>query len=275
MSDNDSILVLNAGSSSLKFSVFQVKEAGTFSLPARGQIDGLGMRPRLRVKDAAGAVLADHAYDKAQARLVQDAIALTSVWLRDKCPVNLIAVGHRVVHGGAGFAEPVVISEAVYAALEQLVPLAPPHQPHNLAAIRAVFEAHPDVTQIACFDTAFHRSHSQFIDLYALPWEYYAAGIRSYGFHGLSCEFIAATLPQVAPDIDHFVRKVSKHIGALAAVLGGLMRLCSRRASVRTRLGFAVASWTPAPGSGWHPTRAPISAEDPAFRRRKVPFLPG
>ena len=192
-----SILVVNAGSSSLKFSLFRVDAADDLQLAVRGQIDGIGSRPRLTAKDDAGNTLVERDFTVAEAREVKDAIALAGAWLREQFAGEpLLAVGHRVVHGGAEYSRPVLVDETVFEALEQLIPLAPLHQPHNLAAIRAVRETQPQIAQVACFDTAFHRSHPQLADRYAIPWEYYEAGVRRYGFHGLSYEYIAATLPR-------------------------------------------------------------------------------
>lgn len=219
-----SILVVNAGSSSLKFSLFRLDATEDLQLAARGQIDGVGTRPALKVKDAAGGTLVERDLAVSEAREVKDTIILAGVWLRQQFQGEpLLAVGHRVVHGGADYARPVLVDEAVYDALERLIPLAPLHQPHNLAAIRAVRESQPQLPQVACFDTAFHRTHSQLDDLYALPWEYYEAGVRRYGFHGLSYEYIAATLPQVAPEVANG-RVIVAHLGSgasLCALRGG------------------------------------------------------
>lgn len=235
-----SILVVNAGSSSLKFSVFHVDEGENLQLAARGNIDGLGNRPVLRVKDAAGATLAERDFSVAEAGAVQDAIRLAGAWLREHFPGQpLRAVGHRVVHGGTEYAQPVLVDAAVYAALERLIPLAPLHQPHNLAAIRAVREAQPMLPQVACFDTAFHRGHPQLADLYALPLAYYTAGVRRYGFHGLSYEYIATALPHVAPEIAAG-RVIVAHLGNGAS-------LCALRAgvSVDSTMGFSPLDGIP------------------------------
>lgn len=213
-----SILVVNAGSSSLKFSLFRVEAADALRLVERGQIDGIGSRPCLTVKDQAGSILIERDFAVAEVREVKDAIALAGVWLREQLQDEpLLAVGHRVVHGGAEYSQPVLIDATVFGALEQLIPLAPLHQPHNLAAIRAVRESQPQIPQVACFDTAFHRSHPQLADLYALPWEYYEAGVRRYGFHGLSYEYVAATLSQVAPEIANG-RVIVAHLGSGASL---------------------------------------------------------
>ena len=213
-----SILVVNAGSSSLKFSLFRVEAADILQLAVRGQIDGIGSRPHLKVKDQAGSTLAERDFAVDQAPEVKDAIVLAGNWLRKHFKGEpLLAVGHRVVHGGAEYYRPVLIDTTVFTALEQLIPLAPLHQPHNLAAIRAVRESQPQLPQVACFDTAFHRSHPQLADFYALPWGYYEAGVRRYGFHGLSYEYVAATLPQVASGIANG-RVIVAHLGSGASL---------------------------------------------------------
>jgi acetate kinase len=216
--NSGSILVVNAGSSSLKFSLFRVEAADALQLVVRGQVDGISSRPRLTVKDHAGSTLVERDFAVAEAREVKDAIALVGAWLREQFKGEpLLAVGHRVVHGGAEYSRPVLVDATVFNALEQLIPLAPLHQPHNLAAIHAVCESQPQISQVACFDTAFHRSHPKLADLYALPWEYYEAGVRRYGFHGLSYEYVAATLPQVAPEIANG-RVIVAHLGSGASL---------------------------------------------------------
>lgn len=235
-----SILVVNAGSSSLKFSLFRLDAADDLHLAARGLIDGIGSRPHFKVKDAAGQTLTERDLALAEAREVRDAIGLAGAWLREQFPgEQLLAVGHRVVHGGADFSQPVRVDELVFAALEKLTPLAPLHQPHNLAAIQALRETQPKLPQVACFDTAFHRTHPQLADLYALPWEYYEAGVRRYGFHGLSYEYIASVLPRVAPAIANG-RVIVAHLGSGAS-------LCALRArkSVDSTMGFSPLDGIP------------------------------
>ncbi len=235
-----SILVVNAGSSSLKFSLFRVDDAASLHLAARGQLDGIGTRPRLKASDGAGTPLVEREIAVAEACEVKDAVALTGAWLRAQFTGEpLLAVGHRVVHGGAEFSRPVLVDAPVLAELERLVPLAPLHQPHNLAAIRMLRETQPQIPQVACFDTAFHRAHPQLADLYALPWEYYEAGVRRYGFHGLSYEYIAAALPKVAPGIAGG-RVVVAHLGSGAS-------LCAMRAgvSVDSTMGFSTLDGVP------------------------------
>src|SRR5437773_2510661 len=157
---DDYALVLNAGSSSLKFCVFQRPRGAAWRLEARGQIEGIGTSPRLSVKDEDGAKLADEKLAPS-VRNGRDAIDALAVWLRSKYGgARVLGVGHRVVHGGARFTGPTVLNKEVLAQLHELVPLAPLHQPYNLAAIEAVFERLPGVPQVACFDTSFHRGHA-------------------------------------------------------------------------------------------------------------------
>jgi acetate kinase len=231
---DDYALVLNAGSSSLKFCVFQRPEGQSWRLEARGQIEGIGTSPRLIVKDSEGRKLADDKLDAA----VRDgaaAIQALAVWLRSNYGGSrVLGVGHRVVHGGAKFTTPTVVTKEVLADLHKLVPLAPLHQPYNLAAIEAVFERLPDVPQVACFDTSFHRTHSPVADLIPLPRDVRDAGVQKYGFHGLSYEFIASVLPEAAPEIAKR-RVIVAHLGSGAS----LCALNDGR-SVDTTMGFTA-----------------------------------
>ena len=214
---DDYALVLNAGSSSLKFCVFQRPGGEGWRLEARGQIEGIGTAPRLSAKDAQGASLADEKLD-ATVRDGRAAIETLAAWLRFKYGGSrVLGVGHRVVHGGARFAGPTVVSRQVLAELYELVPLAPLHQPYNLAAIEAVFERLPDVPQVACFDTSFHRGHAAVAEVIPLPSEICKSGLRRYGFHGLSHEYIASVLPEVAPEVAAG-RVIVAHLGSGASL---------------------------------------------------------
>jgi acetate kinase len=214
---DDYALVLNAGSSSLKFCVFQRPREESWRLGARGQIEGIGTLPRLSVKGADGAKLADEQLS-GSVQNGSDAIAALAVWLRSKYSgARVLGVGHRVVHGGPRFDRPTVVTREVLAQLHELVPLAPLHQPYNLAAIEAVFERLPDVPQVACFDTSFHRGHSRVAELVPLPKDLCQAGVERYGFHGISYEYIASVLPQVAPDIAKG-RVIVAHLGSGASL---------------------------------------------------------
>jgi acetate kinase len=217
------VLVLNAGSSSLKFCVYRASDADGWQLEARGQLEGLGTSPRFSARDGAGETLDDRALDAAvvDARAGLDVLAS---WLRARFQGGrVLGVGHRVVHGGATYAAPVLVTPQVVSDLRALVPLAPLHQPHNLAAIDAVSDRLPGVPQVACFDTGFHRGHEAVADVVPLPLEIRQAGVQRYGFHGLSYEYIASVLPRVAPEIAHG-RVIVAHLGSgasLCAMIGG------------------------------------------------------
>jgi acetate kinase len=214
---DDYALVLNAGSSSLKFCVYGRPVVGSWRLEARGQIEGIGTSPRLSVKDNDGRSLANAKLDVAVSN-GRDALDYLAVWLRSRYGgARVLGVGHRVVHGGARFAGPTVVDRQVLAELCELIPLAPLHQPHNLAAIEAVFDRLPDVPQVACFDTGFHRGHSAVAEVMPLPRDLCASGLQRYGFHGLSYEYIASVLPQEAPEIAHG-RVIVAHLGSGASL---------------------------------------------------------
>ena len=229
------ILVLNAGSSSLKFSVFEVPDSGEMRARAVGQVEGLGTAPRLKVKDGDGQRVADVRWETTEVANHAQALDAIAALLRSRFEGQVLAgVGHRVVHGGADHSAPLLITAPVMEKLDTFVPLAPLHQPHNLAAIRALQQARPDLPQVACFDTAFHRSQEMVAQLYGLPYEYYERGIRRYGFHGLSYEYIAATLPSVAPEIAGG-RVVVAHLGS-----GASMCAMHHGRSVGSSMGFTA-----------------------------------
>jgi len=194
------ILVINAGSSSIKFSVFDTAADRSLTAGAHGQVDGIGTSPHLEVSDEQGHKLVDQ---RPAADGYDGAIAAIHDWYASHVggEAGFAGVGHRIVHGGAAYAEPVLIDARVLAELTALVPLAPLHQPHNLAAVRAVAAAAPDVPQVACFDTAFHHSQPALAREFALPRALTAKGVRRYGFHGLSYEYIVSALPAVAPEL--------------------------------------------------------------------------
>jgi len=226
----DTILVVNAGSSSVKFQVFAVEDDGELRRQIKGQMDGIGSRPRLR---ASGATMADRTYPVETVADVPAAMAVAGAWLRE-LQIDPVAVGHRVVHGGPDHAQPVLIDQAVVTRLERYVSLAPLHQPHNLAPIKTLAKNFPALPQVACFDTAFHRNHDALADHYAIPHQLHAEGVRRYGFHGLSYEYIATRLPQVAPDIAGG-RVIVAHLGSgasMCAIKGGR--------SVESTMGFTA-----------------------------------
>jgi acetate kinase len=230
----DYTLVLNAGSSSLKFCTYRKAKQDAWQLEARGQIEGIGSAPHFVAKDAAGQRLVDRDLDSAvrDARAALDALAL---WLRERYDdARVTGVGHRVVHGGPRYSAPTVVTPQVLDELRTLVPLAPLHQPYNLAAIEAVSERLPDVPQVACFDTGFHRTQPPLAELIPLPAELRAKGLQRYGFHGLSYEYIASVLPAVAPRIAGG-RVIVAHLGSGAS-------LCALKdgRSIESSLGFTA-----------------------------------
>jgi acetate kinase len=235
----DTILVVNAGSSSLKFQIFGIADAGALRRLIKGQIDGIGTRPRLVAKADDGSSLVDKTYASDEIADVPAAIATVATWLRETQSFNLAAVGHRVVHGGPRYDRPVVIDEAVVAGLEQYVSLAPLHQPNNLAPIRTLLQRRPQLLQVACFDTAFHRGHSAVADHFAIPERFYAEGVRRYGFHGLSYEYVAERLREVAPAVAAG-RVIIAHLGSgasMCALAGGR--------SVDSTMGFTALDGLP------------------------------
>jgi acetate kinase len=231
---SDYAVVLNAGSSSLKFCVYERPTAAGWRLESRGQIEGIGTSPRFSAKDGAGQSLADHPLSGTvhDGRTALDALA---EWLRSRHGgAHVLGVGHRVVHGGATFAGPTIVTPEVLEGLRALVPLAPLHQPHNLAAIDAVAERLPGVPQVACFDTSFHRGQPAVASVVPLPREICGSGVQRYGFHGLSYEYIASVLPQVAPEIAGG-RVIVAHLGSGAS-------LCALKngRSIDSTLGFTA-----------------------------------
>lgn len=229
------ILTLNAGSSSLKFAVF---EAGRRDRTARinGNFAGIGGIPRFSAHDAEGRPLDGGDLSNLTNKATHDdVISLLLDWLaRHQGDRPLLAVGHRVVHGGQTFSEPVHISDSVIKDLEALVPLAPLHQPHNLSAIRTVAAWRPDLRQIACFDTGFHRTQDRLATLFALPRALTDEGVIRYGFHGLSYDYIASILPdQLGPRADG--RVVVAHLGN-----GASLCAMKNRKSLATSMGFTA-----------------------------------
>jgi acetate kinase len=230
----DSIAVLNAGSSSLKFSLYALAGA-EFELISRGQVEGLKTRPRFEAKDAAGAVVSTRDWGEAHALDHAGAVQYLVEFLRgDLAQYALAAVGHRVVHGGPRYAQPVRVSTEVLAALEAYIPLAPLHQPHNLAPIRVIAEQAPRLPQVACFDTAFHHGMPQVAQSFALPRAITDRGVRRYGFHGLSYEFIAGALPAVD--------RAAARGRVVVAHLGNGASMCAMRdgKSVASTMGFTA-----------------------------------
>ena len=227
-------VVVNAGSSSLKFSVFRRPAAEAWRLEARGQIEGIGTDPRFSAKSGADEAIAD----RHQATSVKDgrtAIGFVADWLRGRYGgAHVRGVGHRIVHGGARYTGPTIVTPEILEELRALIPLAPLHQPYNLAAIDAVWERLPGVPQVACFDTSFHRGQPPVAELVPLPREIRDAGVQRYGFHGLSYEYIASVLPSVAPEIANG-RVIVAHLGS-----GASMCALKNGKSVDSTLGFTA-----------------------------------
>jgi acetate kinase len=235
----DTILVVNAGSSSVKFQVFSVEGEGSLRRQIKGQMDGIGSRPRLRASGASGGPMADRVYPIEAVADIPAAMGIAGEWLRDELRITPMAVGHRVVHGGPDYDKPILVDHGVVARLERFVALAPLHQPHNLAPIRSLLANFPSLPQVACFDTAFHRTHSAVADYYAIPHQLHAEGVRRYGFHGLSYEYIAKTLPQIAPDIAKG-RVIVAHLGS-----GASMCALKEGRSVENTMGFTALDGLP------------------------------
>ncbi len=235
----DTILVVNAGSSSVKFQIFSVEGEGKLRRLIKGQMDGIGSRPRLRANGADSDPLADRVYPIESVPDIPAAMGIAGEWLRDELRINPMAVGHRVVHGGPDYDRPVLIDHGVVARLERFVALAPLHQPHNLAPIRSLLANFPTLPQVACFDTAFHRTHDPVADYYAIPHQLHAEGVRRYGFHGLSYEYVAKTLPHVAPEIAKG-RVIVAHLGS-----GASMCALKKGRSVESTMGFTALDGLP------------------------------
>jgi acetate kinase len=234
----DLILVLNAGSSSLKFRGYDVSGENAGSAPRlvlRGQIEGLYTDPHFTVSDADGARSAENHWPAGTQLGHDGAIVYIGDFLRSHGEGHrLVAAGHRVVHGGRRFTQPTLVTPEVIEELATLVPLAPLHQPHNQAPIRALAARRPELPQVACFDTAFHHTQPDEAQAFALPAEITARGVRRYGFHGLSYEYIASRLPEVAPNAANG-RTVVAHLGNGAS-------MCALRAgrSMASTMGFTA-----------------------------------
>jgi acetate kinase len=234
------VLALNAGSSSIKFALFETGTGADLPLACKGEIEGIGTAPHFRAVDPAGRPLAERRWAAASQLRHEAFLSELFSWIEShRGEGRLVAAGHRVVHGGASFSTPVLVDDHILAQLDRLVPLAPLHQPHNLAAIQALRTLRPDLPQVACFDTAFHHSLPTVATRFALPRDYEAAGVRRYGFHGLSYEYIADALTKIAPEIA-FGRVIVAHLGNGAS-------LCALKEghSVDTTMGFTALDGLP------------------------------
>jgi acetate kinase len=237
---SDAILVLNAGSSSIKFSVFPAHDQpDRQGIICDGECEGIGHRVHFTAKDRAGSSLVDQ--HLAEGTSHEAALAALLRWLEVRfADRQLAAAGHRVVHGGSLYTAPVLIDATVTAELRRLIPLAPLHQPHNLAAIAALAKLHPTLPQIACFDTAFHHTQPEVATAFALPRRLAAEGVRRYGFHGLSYEYIASVLPDILGPATADGRVVVAHLGS-----GASMCAIHQRKSVATTMSFTALDGLP------------------------------
>ena len=236
---DDVILVLNAGSSSIKFSLFADRE-DQVELKMRGQIEALYTSPRFISKDKTGTQISEYKWGEGTRLGHEGAVAYLIEFLRSHREDNrLIAIGHRVVHGGLEFSHPTLVNEQVIAKLEKFIPLAPLHQPHNLVPIRIAAQRLPELPQVACFDTAFHTFQPEIAQAFALPSAITERGVRRYGFHGLSYEYIASVLPQFEP------KAIAGRV--VVAHLGNGASMCALRAckSEATTMGFTAADGLP------------------------------
>ncbi|WP_428697591.1 acetate/propionate family kinase [Stappia sp.] len=229
---SDAILTLNAGSSSIKLAVFDLAPGGGLSCWRRGELREAGAAQRFRLRDAGGRTIAEETW---QAEGFETSLSQLMARIGDELAGRRLAgIGHRVVHGGAGHRVPERVTPDLLALLEELADLAPLHVPHNLAPIRAIAGQLPDVPQVVCFDTAFHHTMAPVARRFALPREYEDRGIRRYGFHGLSYEFVARQLAALSPRM-HAGRTIAAHLGSGASI-------CAMRggASVDTTMGFTA-----------------------------------
>lgn len=232
----DALLTLNAGSSSIKFALFERAHPVPAKPELVGQIDGIGARPHITARNAQGQSLDDIDLRLSGDGQHRQALGFLVKWLRDhESGWRIAGVGHRVVHGGESYSQPILIDDAHFSRLREFIPLAPLHQPHNLAGIEAMRAAMPGVPQIACFDTAFHRSQPPIAQLFALPRRITAQGVRRYGFHGLSYEFIADVLPQHLDAERANGRVIVAHLGNGASMCG----MVGRKSQAST-MGFTA-----------------------------------
>jgi acetate kinase len=235
----DAIGVLNAGSSSIKFSVFAARE-DALELTVHGQAEALYTAPRFLARDSAGHVVDDKSWGDGVSLGHDGALDHLLAFLRGQLASHrLIGVGHRVVHGGLDYSQPVRVDGTVLATLEKLVPLAPLHEPHNIAPIRVLLERSPQLPQVACFDTAFHRTQPPVAQALALPKAITNRGVRRYGFHGLSYEYIGGALA------DHDARAARGKAVVLHLGNGASMCAMAGGRSVATTMGFTTADGLP------------------------------
>ena len=233
------LFVVNAGSSSIKFRLYRL--AGQdLAIVFGGALDGIGTRPRLRVKSPDGGLLADRSLSATEVATAHQAQTVIADWVVHHLDGDeIVGVGHRVVHGGPVYSQPVRIDDDVLKTLRTFIPLAPLHQLSNLDPIETIRQRRPDLPQIACFDTAFHRGHPEIADRFALPRALHDEGVRRYGFHGLSYEYVSGELRRLAPEIASG-NVVIAHLGSGASV-------CALRdgRSMESTMGFTALDGLP------------------------------
>lgn len=233
------ILIINSGSSSIKFSVF-LKSGSKLTLQSRGQIEGIGVKPNFVAKNADGLILDRREWDKTQNLQLDFYMKFLIEWLNKNLDgAQVVAAGHRVVHGGVQFIAPVLLNDDIMTQLDLLVPLAPLHQPHNLSAIRALKKYFPHLPQVACFDTSFHASNPEVLKHFFIPRELEDEGVRRYGFHGLSYQYIAQTLTALAPDVAD-KKVIVAHLGS-----GCSMCAMDQGQSVSSSMGLTALDGLP------------------------------
>lgn len=234
----NAIVVFNAGSTSLKFGVYLADASQTLLLVCTGQIDGIRDEPHFIVRDTRGELMSERSWDKGQPLDHDAALHFVIAWLKtDLHEIEIIAASHRVVHGGERYAVPTLTAPDVLDYLDSLAAMEPSHQPYNVAGIRAFAKAFPELPQVACFDTSFHRTMPDVAQTYALPKEIRDTGVRHWGYHGISYDYISRQMPKFIPD----ARRV------IVAHLGGGCSMCALLdgRSVETTMGFGTLSGLP------------------------------
>lgn len=234
---NGCISVINSGSSSIKFSLYDQLEDEEMRLLFSGQIEGIGSSPQFSAKDNEGEIIGEHHWENSPACSHSMLLEFLIGWIREqrqRRDLQLTGVGHRVVHGGDKFSKPVLVDEELLTALMRFIPLAPLHQPHNLETIRAIMKLGPEIPQVACFDTSFHTSNPAYAKRFALPRRLHDEGIRRYGFHGLSYEYISRKFRAISPD-DASGRVIAAHLGS-----GASMCAMKDGVSIDSTMGFSA-----------------------------------
>lgn len=234
------ILVINTGSSSVKFAVYRTADDGATSPLCRGQVEDIDLSPRFSVSGKDTPTIIDLELDAGSVSGHSESVEWILSWIDSNIPgAQITAVGHRVVHGGAEFTTPVIVDKEILKELTELEKHAPLHQPYNVAGITAIMKSHPGITQVACFDTAFHRTQPKVSEMFGIPDEYFKSGVRRYGFHGLSYEYIVSKIHEIDPAISDG-RLIATHLGngaSMCAIDGGK--------SIATTMGFTALDGLP------------------------------